>query len=383
MLGSDLAARTRSVELATERVAATERSWSRRPLPDADEQGAARVDAAIARLERARAVLAARRSLDQTLDEAVGLQRAGGRAAHPPRTCATSTRISSGPLDAMAGELASQLEDDHPCPVCGAHDHPHPASSADPVTADDVASAEARWQPAAEDLAAPSGLRPRSRPTLVQLRDQLGDEPGDQTRPAQAAARAGQSSPRSRRWRASRRAPAIRVTTLQAAPEPLSPDARATASLPPPWLPGSRTHGRGGGRPGGRGPAAPRPRRTLPLRRDRHPPASDRGRPTRSIPPVDRDDRPPRHGRQSSDAHSAAVPDLERARAGPPQSPRRPATRSPPAGFAGPSEARRGCSRRRGGPPPGRRGCPRRGRRARPHRHWPSPRSSRPSGRPR
>lgn len=54
-------------------------------------------------------------------------------------------------LAGMAAELAGQLEDGHPCPVCGATEHPSPTvSDVPPVTADDVDRAAAARQRADE-----------------------------------------------------------------------------------------------------------------------------------------------------------------------------------------------------------------------------------------
>ncbi|WP_392542144.1 AAA family ATPase [Oryzobacter telluris] len=56
-------------------------------------------------------------------------------------------------LDGMAAELAADLDDGDACPVCGSAEHPHPASTAGHVTADEVARAEADLDGAREALA--------------------------------------------------------------------------------------------------------------------------------------------------------------------------------------------------------------------------------------
>ena len=56
-------------------------------------------------------------------------------------------------LDGLAGELAAQLHAGDACPVCGSAEHPSPATTADPVTADEVEAAERSWQAAAAQAA--------------------------------------------------------------------------------------------------------------------------------------------------------------------------------------------------------------------------------------
>lgn len=188
----DLETRTHNLAQAGERRAALEAELVEATSTLATaERGAARVDAATARLERARALLASRR----TLDETVARQRECTARVAEQRTAAQDLRDlyqdrRQARLDAMAGELASRLEDDQPCPVCGAHDHPHPASSTDLVTADDVSVAEARWQAAADELAATERAAAALAATLVQVREQLGDEDGDEAVLAESVARA-------------------------------------------------------------------------------------------------------------------------------------------------------------------------------------------------
>lgn len=56
-------------------------------------------------------------------------------------------------LDGLAGELAAQLDAGDACPVCGSAEHPSPATTADPVTSDEVDAAERSWQAAAAQAA--------------------------------------------------------------------------------------------------------------------------------------------------------------------------------------------------------------------------------------
>ncbi|KRF29835.1 AAA family ATPase [Phycicoccus sp. Soil802] len=224
LLEGELATATRSVAQSTERLAVvrTELVEATTALTAA-EQGAAQLESSTTRLERAGALLAARRSLDQALDR----ETACHTALAAQRTTTQDLRDlyqdrRQARLDAMAGELASRLEDDQPCPVCGAQDHPHLASSTDLVTAEQVSEAEAAWQRAAEELAAIERSAAALAATLVQLREQLGDESGDQVAleaaVAQARQRLDEATAGARGVDRARR----RVTTLTASVEALT-----------------------------------------------------------------------------------------------------------------------------------------------------------------
>ncbi len=58
----------------------------------------------------------------------------------------TYQRLQQSRLDGMAAELATTLVPGQECVVCGALDHPHPATPTTRVSTDDVALAERDWQ---------------------------------------------------------------------------------------------------------------------------------------------------------------------------------------------------------------------------------------------
>ena len=87
------------------------------------------------------------------------LARADGLAPHHAdlRTTALDRRgdlldLRQRRLDGMAAELARALADGDPCAVCGALEHPSPATVADPVLPDDIVGAEHRLSTAEAEL---------------------------------------------------------------------------------------------------------------------------------------------------------------------------------------------------------------------------------------
>lgn len=100
--------------------------------------------AADARREAAREaerLRAAESALDLELTQATALHAAAQSALSQLRQRRT---------DGMAGELASTLRQEHPCPVCGSLDHPAPATHSDPVSLEDIALAEEARDAAAQ-----------------------------------------------------------------------------------------------------------------------------------------------------------------------------------------------------------------------------------------
>jgi len=138
----------RTEELSTEvRTEQAERPAARKALEDqlaaartvAEGRGRAeeRLDGATKRFDAARRVA---ELTDQLESRSVELARL---IAAAKERVVTEAALRSARLAGIAGELAAELADGAPCPVCGAVDHPRPATlTADHPHADQVAEAE-------------------------------------------------------------------------------------------------------------------------------------------------------------------------------------------------------------------------------------------------
>lgn len=136
-----------------------ERDEARRVADRRDDRGAAR-DAAATRLA------AARRAEQLSADERAAEKELAAVSAQLADAQRALAVLRQRRYDGMSGELAAALVADAPCPVCGALEHPAPAAHADPVSADDIATAEAVRDEVAESERALSGR-------LAELRAEL------------------------------------------------------------------------------------------------------------------------------------------------------------------------------------------------------------------
>ncbi|MFK3676608.1 AAA family ATPase [Microbacterium sp. NPDC090218] len=171
-LDAELQAAAEAVEAATARLEAGE--TERSSLPAAAAALTSERDKTRRRADRAEDLRVAREAADARrvaareaerllIAEATAERELNDATAVHAAVQMTLARLRQRRTDGMAGELASSLHDDHPCPVCGSVEHPSPATHSDPVSPDDIAEAESTRDAAAqrerELSAAASSLR--------------------------------------------------------------------------------------------------------------------------------------------------------------------------------------------------------------------------------
>lgn len=151
-LAAELASAEKQVSTASERVDAGE--GERAALPGRRVELAAERDEIRRLADRVEDLARSHDAAKTRRDAAVESARLSGELETAERRLSeASTALAAAQtelaelrrrrLDGFAGELATALVEGEPCAVCGSTSHPAPAAHTDPVSADDIVSAEA------------------------------------------------------------------------------------------------------------------------------------------------------------------------------------------------------------------------------------------------
>jgi len=242
-------------ELAAGRAAARADEEELATLPQAVaavQEERARVEATARGLDLATARLAAAEEQRDHLgrvSEALEAWRAAADALLAAKARADEATHAEADLrlrrrEGIAGELASGLVEDEPCPVCGSRAHPSPAELADEhVRQEEVDAAERDRRVADEEFQTANGRHEAARERLDHLADRAGldgavlraESTGDLLAPAVAAAREAVATAAQERDRAARAGEALpevlaRLEALGAREAELRERASAAAS---------------------------------------------------------------------------------------------------------------------------------------------------------